>query len=136
MTSSFACRSSFTLRSPSNTVSDDESPVLSDCEVDEPIELEPERPTLRALLVLRASEGRKAFRAWLTPFVLEARAFSDCLTRTLCRSAMAIASWSPIRAPGAVACAPAAAGAATSATARSTRPTRDADVYACMAFTG
>jgi hypothetical protein len=53
-----------------NTVNDDESPVLSDCDDDEPTELAPARPTLRALLVLSASVGRKAFFAALTPVAL------------------------------------------------------------------
>jgi hypothetical protein len=118
-----------------NTVNDDESPVLSDCDDDEPTELVPARPTLRALLVLSASVGMKAFFAALTPVALEATAFSDWRTRTLCLSAMPIASWRPIFVPGAVAWAPATAGAATSAAARSTRLHLDADVYAFMVFT-
>ena len=69
MTSSFAWRSSLTLRRPSNTVNDDESPVLSDWADDDPTLLVPARPTLRALLVLSASDGRKAFFAWLTPLL-------------------------------------------------------------------
>ena len=105
----------------------------------DPTLLVPARPTLRALLVLSASDGRKAFFAWLTPFSLEATAFSDCFTRTLCRSAMPIASCRPIFAPGAVlcavVCAPAITGDATSAATRSMRLHLDADVYAFMGFT-
>ena len=134
-TSSFAWRSSLTLRRPSNTVNDDESPVLSDWADDDPTLLVPARPTLRALLVLSASDGRKAFFAWLTPFSLEATAFSDCFTRTLCRSAMPIASCRPIFAPGAVVCAPAITGDATSVATKSARLHLDADVYAVMGFT-
>ena len=112
-----------------------DAPRLGNTYDDDPMLFVPERPTLRALLVLSESDGRKAFFAWLTPFSLEATAFSDCFTTTLCRSAMPIASWRPIFAPGAVVCAPATTGDATSAATRSARLHLDADVYAFMGFT-
>ena len=136
-TSSFAARSSFTLRIPSKTTNCDESPVLSDCAVDDApaMLLEPARPTLRAVLVLIDSDGRNAPCFDSTVALLEATAFSDCLTSTLWRSARAIASWRPIFAPGAGVCAPTTAGETTTAATRSARLHLDADIYDFMGIT-
>ena len=95
--------------------------MLSDCAVDDPPArlLDPARPTLRAVLELSDSDGRKAPCFDSTVVLLDATAFSDCFTATLCRSARSMASWSPIFAPGAGACAPTTDGATTTAATRS-----------------
>jgi hypothetical protein len=67
--------------------------------------------------------------------LLEATAFSDCFTGTLWRSAREMASWRPIFAPGAGACAPATAGETTTAATRSARLHLVADIYDFMGIT-
>jgi len=73
---------------PSNTRKDELSPVLNDLADEATVVVDPDRPTLCPVLVVKESEGCNAPFLLPTIAAFDETAFSDCRMDTFWRSAM------------------------------------------------